>query len=432
MPSLKVKEKSAENSGAEATPDPIDISPLVAVALRSYLHCKRKIDKKLEFTERENKTYLTTKLLIPIWEALEGSISENLEVLGYADFETNAENGWVKLPVGSRCLYYPFALSRHPPRPDVLEELANAAETYRLFENSVICLSGSAPLGGVLETIADLDLFEYADHKCVSYALKKVDPKYREDDVICIRSKLSTIQGDWPNEFEYKSDAKAIHHSKIRRYSAKLMNHANFCKIDMIGKFSSLWGEVTNVVYKYDVQDGNDDLPTHTFQEITVDTEPFMNSGSLKNFGHYCFFLRDTIEDYAIKLASVELDPNSDHAVEPEDNAMAVKAAKRAISLCSLLDFEWAEFEEIANSSSGSKYVLEQLLSVVQDLLKAPDATTKVRDADKMLRGMIETVVASWDPHNDEFSIPDIVGKLLGLVEKMDELCFPNTLNSGV
>ena len=410
----------------KATKQEFDFNIFLSSALRRYVHCSKKMYRGMKLTNDESADFFSSKLLAPMWEELVPNTAANLKLIGYDEAKFDPEQGWVRLKVNGRHLYYPFTLAMHPPPVDVLQGLAEAADRYRMFEDSLICLSGSAPLGGVVSTIGDLDLFEYVLPDNVKSALRQKDPKYRDDNVVCLKAKIAQTDAIWPEVFEYTKRSDEIHHDKIRRYSAKYLDNFNFCKIDMVGEFGPLWGEITNIIYKSDSINANDAFPTHTFQEITVDREPFENSGSLKNFGKYCYFLRDEIEKIGEKLADAEQNPDTKHAVANADNFLAVKGAKRAINLCSVLQIDYFDFADIANSQVGKRYVAIQLLDALRDVFGNASTAANAKSANTVFTKILSELDENTDDA-EQFDIRTISSLLLGLVCEMDALCFPNS-----
>ncbi len=416
--------KKPEKPSTDDLDQVVDRSLLIAIAIRRYIHCSKKIFRGASLSSAEKADYNSSSMLQPIWDHMAPVIAKNLDLQGYKDSGFDAENGFFEIPVNGRSLYYPFTLAMHPPPPEVLSGLIEAAEKYRMFEKSVICLSGSAPLGGVVDTIGDLDLFEYVKSGDVTDALRQQDPKYRSENILCIETKIAKTEGTWPTKFEATATHSDIHPNKIRRYSAKYLMENNFCKIDMVGSFGEMWGEVTNIIYKSDSEDANEDFPTHTFQEVTVDKKPLANSGSLVNFGRYCFFLRDEIESIANKLSCADQDPDTGHAIEAKLNFLAVKGAKRAISLCAILQYEHESFARIANSKVGKRYVADQLLSLLRDMVGNARTTPNFTAAENAFSGIIREL-AEDENGADEFDVQKISQQMLDLVTQMDELCFP-------
>ena len=239
-----------------------------------------------------------------------------------------------------------------------------------------------------------------------------------------MKTKIATTQEAWPAEFPVGSDSTKIHHNKIRRYAAKYLDNYNFCKIDMVGAFGTSWGDISNIVFKSGSKNANDGFPTHTFQEITVDREPFENAGSLKNFGKYCFFLRDFIEDIANRLEFEKQHPDTKAAVDDVMNFRAVKAAKRAINLCSVLGLDSEYFAEVANSDVGKRYVAIQLLKTLTNMVGNASISKNAKDAKKAISDILyELDDNSYD--QEVFDIREIAAALLGLVDEMDLMCFP-------
>ena len=413
---------------APVADDPNNLRNLISNALRKYVHCSKKQFRGAALSEEECADLYSSRLLVPIWEELKGDVNIQLHRLGYSDPEFDLDNGWVRITVGERSLYYPFTLAMHPPPAEVLKDLAEAAQSYRMYENSLICLSGSAPLGGVVSTIGDLDLFEYVEPETVESALQQKEPKYREENVVCLKTKIATTNESWPDDFPVTSNSSKIHHNKMRRYAAKYLDNFNFCKIDMVGEFGPLWGEVTNIIYKSSSRNANDGFPTHTFQEITVDREPLENAGSLKNFGKYCYFLRDFIESVGNQLAYAKQHPDTKAAVDDRLNFDAVKAAKRAINLCSVLSLDSESFAVVANSDVGKRYVASQLLTTLTGMISNSSTSSNAKSAKKAISKILNDLDDSSDDPNI-FDIREISASLLGLVTEMDLMCFPSSVD---
>lgn len=64
--------------------------------------------------------------------------------------------------IASRTVYIPFHLIEIVPSEKILEILVQQAEAIRIFQDSTICLSGSAIYG--LEAAGDIDFCEYVPH----------------------------------------------------------------------------------------------------------------------------------------------------------------------------------------------------------------------------------------------------------------------------
>lgn len=413
---------AGESVSKEST---IDVSLLIAVALRKYIHFSRKLGSGLELEPDEKLEFNSAEYMVPIWRGMEPRISENLNLREYESIELGTDQGWVRIGIGGKYLYYPFTLAMHPPPQDVLIELADAADRYRMFSDSIICLSGSAPLGGVVDSVGDLDLFEYSSAEVVSNALLQDNPKYRSESIVCLKAKIAQTESGWPERFPYTTKSDQIHYNKIRRYAAKLLHHNNFCKVDMVGNFGSMWGEVTNIVYKTDSEDANDDSPTHTFQEITVDREPLSNSASLKNFGKYAFFLRDEIEKTLVTLRQSPCYPDTGHSRKPAHNFLAVKATKRAINLCSILQRDHTDFAKFANSAVGQRYAATQLLEALKLILDHGATAGNAQEANKALQNIIQKLTDQENEDEPVFTIQSISSHLTDLIRYMDSVCLP-------
>lgn len=406
--------------------NPIDLTLLISIALRKYIHFSRKMGSGLELNPLEKREFNTAAFMSPIWHGMVPRLEENLSLRDYESVELSVDEGWVKIGFDKQNLYYPFTLALHPPSQNVLKDLIDAADRYRMFTDSIICLSGSAPLGGVVDSVGDLDLFEYASKEVVSKALLQDKPKYRSDEIVCLKAKISETENTWPSDFNFSTKSDQIHYKKIRRYAAKLLNHNNFCKIDMVGNFGSMWGEVTNIVYKTNSADANDDSPTHTFQEITVNKKPLPNAASLKNFGKYCFFLRDEIERALLILRQSECYPDTGHSRNPKHNFLAVKAAKRAINLCSILQINHIDFAQFANSAVGQRYAATQLLEALKMILESgPSAAEIAQEANISLQEIIIKLMKQEKGEERIFTIDNIVSRLSALIAHMDSLCLP-------
>lgn len=401
---------------------------LLETALQTYLYCKDKTRRKINLTTVETEYMQSGELLGGIWdshfEIAKVSLSQatdDEEIINFEDFRE--EHGCICLTVGGKKFWYPIAIAMLCPTGNILSSLADSAETSRLFCDSRICLSGSSVLMGAIPHVGDLDLFEYVSASNVEEALKELNPKYRADDVICTRLKVSNSKnGEWPNfDQTLEERISCLHPQKMRRFAAKYLLEYNFCKLDMIGRFGEQIGEITNIIYQMpDDENLHSEFPSFSFQEVVLgDQPPIEGAYSLKNFGDYVFFLRDEIEK---TIETLSLSSRRRSGPERAEIKLAIKVSKRALVLATLLcqpDDLIEIFKNTLTANESQMYALKSAIGCIQPLLDTNNTLAK-----DSLDWLTEQLADLNDNPQPKINLQELVEALCELIFAIDALCY--------
>lgn len=347
--------------------------------------------------------------------------------------DRSEEHGYVGLKIDDHQFWVPAPLMSFLPKVADLVELYDAAQKAKLFTGSRICLSGSTVLTGVLKSVGDLDLFEYVSKDAVKFELLEPNPQYRKGELICTAVSYASIDGKFPKGPNRK-DLTEIHilGKKMRTFAAKYLEEFNFAKVDMIGMFNGQVGEVTNIIYQHGAGDMDYSLPfpSFPFQEVmTGPMPPGAGAFSLKNFGLYVFWLRDEVDAHR---HSIIADLTNRPELSDNGKKMAIKLAKRAMSLSAMLDDNnlAQNFIDALESRESQNYSLVSTSKMLSPLIQGDEGSRALAQAS------INWITRKMDELNesqpDNLNVDALIAAATSLVNKVDCLCHPNAFEMDV